>query len=67
MAIVANEERPVTKGDLSELETRLTKWVVQVVAIAVGISTAVLGFDDNHCGRADCTIEVVSQSAQLEN
>ena len=43
MATVANEERPVTKGDLSELETRLTKWVVQVVAIAVGISTAVLG------------------------
>ena len=37
------DERLVTKGDLSELETRLTKWVVQVVAIAVGISTAVLG------------------------
>ena len=43
MATVVNEERPVTKSDLSELETRLTKWVVQVVAIAVGISTAVLG------------------------
>ena len=43
MATVVNEERPVTKGDLSELETRLTKWVVQVVAIAVGISTAVSG------------------------
>lgn len=43
MATVLNEERPVTKSDLSELETRLTKWVVQVVAIAVGISTAVLG------------------------
>ena len=43
MTTVLNEERPVTKSDLSELETRLTKWVVQVVAIAVGISTAVLG------------------------
>ncbi len=43
MATVVNEDRLVTKCDLSELETRLTKWVVQVVAIAVGISTAVLG------------------------
>ena len=43
MATVMNENRPATKSDLSELETRLTKWVVQVVAIAVGISTAVLG------------------------
>jgi hypothetical protein len=34
---------PAAKGDLSELEARLTKWVVSVVAIAVGISTAVLG------------------------
>ena len=43
MASKTTDERLVTKGDLSELETRLTKWVVQVVAIAVGISTAVLG------------------------
>ena len=43
MASTTTDDRLVTKGDLSELETRLTKWVVQVVAIAVGISTAVLG------------------------
>ena len=37
---MANQHRLATISDLGELETRLTKWVV---AIAVGISIAVLG------------------------